>query len=193
MGLDMYLAKKTYVKNWDHMSDDQKHTITITKGGEPTGIDVNRISYIEEHVMYWRKANQIHAWFVETVQKGVDDCGTYYVEVGQLEELLDLCKEVLERADIVEGQPVQNGATLTAKENEWDEDPEWVPNFVEGRALLNGSEIAELLPTASGFFFGGTDYDEWYIRDIEDTLKGLTEILAEDEKGYGEYYYHSSW
>ena len=36
---------------------------------------------------YWRKANQIHKWFVDNVQGGEDDCGAYIVEREQLEDL----------------------------------------------------------------------------------------------------------
>jgi hypothetical protein len=48
----------------------------------------------------------------------------------------------------------------------------------------------ELLPSASGFFFGGTDYDEWYYSGIDNTIEILKEAL-EDENG--EYLYSSSW
>ena len=48
----------------------------------------------------------------------------------------------------------------------------------------------ELLPGASGFFFGGTDYDEWYFNGIDNTIEILKEAL-EDENG--EYLYSSSW
>jgi hypothetical protein len=48
----------------------------------------------------------------------------------------------------------------------------------------------ELLPGASGFFFGGTEYDEWYFNGIDNTIEILKEAL-EDENG--EYLYSSSW
>ena len=58
----------------------------------------------------------------------------------------------------------------------------------------------ELLPTTEGFFFGSTDYDEYYMRDIEYTIEILEEVLSEkvkDENGreyYSSgYYYSSSW
>lgn len=34
-----------------------------------------------------------------------------------------------------------------------------------------------LLPTQEGFFFGGTDYDEWYFDDIKLELEAFEEIL----------------
>lgn len=49
---------------------------------------------IETEIAYWRKANQIHNWFVENVQKDVDDCGYYQVTKKDLETLLNICREV---------------------------------------------------------------------------------------------------
>lgn len=43
------------------------------------------------------------------------------------------------------------------------------------RVLADHSLAGELLPTQSGFFFGSTNYDEWYYHDVEDVLKQLTE------------------
>jgi hypothetical protein len=151
MGLDMYLSKKTYVRQWDHQSPEEKYEVVVTKGGKPVdGIKASRVKYIEEEVGYWRKANQIHRWFVENVQEGKDDCGDYYVGDNQLQELLDVCKKVT--AD---------------------------------------NSLAELLlPSASGFFFGGTNYDEWYFEDVKNTISILEDALQ--SKG-GEIYYSSSW
>lgn len=45
-------------------------------------------------VMYWRKANSIHKWFVDNFQNGVDDCRldlNYSITLKQCEELRDLC------------------------------------------------------------------------------------------------------
>ena len=42
----------------------------------------------ESEVGYWRKANQIHKWFVDNVQGGEDDCSPYPVTRDQLEKLL---------------------------------------------------------------------------------------------------------
>ena len=35
MGLDMYLTRKTYVKQWSHQTPEERFEITITKGGKP--------------------------------------------------------------------------------------------------------------------------------------------------------------
>lgn len=55
----------------------------------------------------------------------------------------------------------------------------------------------ELLPTMSRFFFGSTEYDEWYLKDVADVQNALVDILAYEkgrgEPGSGQYVYVSSW
>jgi hypothetical protein len=111
MGLDMYLQRKTYVKNWDYHKPEEKHKITIKLGGK-TRKDINpdKISHIVEEVGYWRKANQIHAWFVKNVQEGVDNCLNHYVSRKQLQELLNICLKINESPkDAALLLPVCNG------------------------------------------------------------------------------------
>ncbi len=59
--------------------------------------------------------------------------------------------------------------------------------------LADMSKAEELLPTQSGFFFGGTDYDEWYQRDLEYTVERLEKILADPAFQKIDFYYQSSW
>jgi hypothetical protein len=103
MGLDMYLSKKTYVQRWDHHSPDETYNVEVTRGGESVDhIQPSRVTYIEEQVGYWRKANAIHKWFVDNVQDGNDNCSTYYVGIDDLMNLLNLCKEVKDNPEKAE-------------------------------------------------------------------------------------------
>jgi hypothetical protein len=104
-------------------------------------------------VAYWRKANAIHAWFVKNVQEGRDECQESYVSREQLEELVEVCKQVIEKPKL----------------------------------------STELLPPQSGFFFGSTEVDEWYLHDLEHTVKTLQKALAEPAFNKGDFYYQSSW
>ena len=79
--------------------------------------DTNHVyphSDIIQNVGYWRKANQIHRWFVDNVQAGDDDCD-YHEECtkGIIEELLNTCKRVLNSSNPVSEAkrwlPVQEG------------------------------------------------------------------------------------
>lgn len=58
--------------------------------------------------------------------------------------------------------------------------------------LSDHSKAHDVLPTRSGFFFGGTDYDEWYFKGLEQTIEQLEPLLAKEEQNGG-YYYSSSW
>lgn len=184
MGLDMYLYRKTYVKNWDHNPAEKRFEITVKQGGKPfKAINPERINYITEEVGYWRKANAIHRWFVENVQDGKDDCGEYYVSREQLTSLRDLCLRVLEATKLEAGK-VHNGDRST-KEGGWE------PVYEDGGIIADPIKAKELLPTASGFFFGSTDYDQYYVQDIRETSDMLTALLAEPEEG--DFIYRASW
>jgi len=150
MGLDMYLDKRTYVKQWDHIEEEKQYKVEVTRGGEPTNIDPKKVKYIIEEAGYWRKANAIHKWFVDNCQDGVDDCRDAYVGFKELQTLLDLCRIV----------------------------------------IIDKSKAEQLLPSTSGFFFGNTEYDEWYYNDIQNTIEILEKALEDKD---GEYYYSSSW
>lgn len=94
MGLDMFLYKRTYVKNWDFMRPEERHTITVT-GPHAAAIRPDDISYTAREVAYWRKANAVHRWFVHECQNGVDDCRQTYVPYDKLRELLHHCEAIL--------------------------------------------------------------------------------------------------
>jgi hypothetical protein len=180
MGLDMYLTKKIYVgANYEHRN--VTGSISIKVGKEEVPVNLKKVRYIEEEAGYWRKANAIHAWFVGNVQDGNDDCGDYYVSQKKMQELLDLCNLILDTVILVDGQ-IHNG-TCYSKEKGQEE------IYEPGKVVKNVAVLRKLLPTESGFFFGSTDYDEYYIQDIKDTKEILEEALKND----GEFYYHSSW
>ena len=53
MGLDMYLHRKTYVKNWNHSEESEKHEVIVYKGGSVRkDIDPKKVSEITEEVGY---------------------------------------------------------------------------------------------------------------------------------------------
>ena len=188
MGLDMYLTRKKFIgANYEHRKIIG--SIDIKWDGKEIPIDFNKISYIEEAVGYWRKANAIHKWFVDKCQDGVDDCKPYYVSIEDLEELLNVCKEIKEKVVMKKGK-ITKGYRGTEKG--------WEPILEDGDYIENPDICQKLLPTEDGCFFGSTDYDEYYMYDIDNTIKILDEILKEEKelngKGiYSEYYYQSSW
>lgn len=135
-------------------------------------------------VGYWRKANQIHNWFVENVHGGIDDCGTYEVTEAQLVNLLNTCKEVKANSKLVNGK-VQNGERATANG--------WEPIMEDGQYIEDPTVAEELLPTTSGFFFGSEGYDQWYMADIDYTIETLTKVLEETDFETEMVTYSASW
>lgn len=58
--------------------------------------------------------------------------------------------------------------------------------------LKDKDRAEELLPAQSGFFFGSVDYDEWYYKNLEDTIPVLQKILKDASEDW-EFEYKASW
>ena len=66
-----------------------------------------------------------------------------------------------------------------------------VCNFVT-KNKKDVAAIMEKLPPQSGFFFGGTEVDEYYFEDIKETKKIIKAALKLDDSEWS-LYYQSSW
>lgn len=147
MGLDMYLNAKRHL--WS-----AEDSLVERLSNEFPELDGAKIRSVTAEVGYWRKANAIHKWFVDNVQEGTDDCGSYEVSTAKLKELLDVINEV----------------------------------------LANKKKAHKLLPCTTGFFFGNTDYDQYYFEDLTYTKNLIEKLISDEEKMRGWYLeYHSSW
>lgn len=51
----------------------------------------------------------------------------------------------------------------------------------------------DLLPPQGGFFFGSTDIDEYYWKDLEETHEVLTKILSNPKFEGWDFEYQASW
>ncbi len=91
MGLDMYLTGERYL--WEHNTIDRSLGDNISQLlGLPADSLVKCVSI---EAGYWRKADQIHKWFVDNVQNGKDECQKEFVSREKLKELGDLCAQVI--------------------------------------------------------------------------------------------------
>lgn len=108
MGLDMYLSAKKYLQ-------DDAVKVDVEGAGDM------KLTHLTYEAMYWRKANAIHAWFVENVQDGEDNCQEYYVSRENLEALMELCGEVIANPDnAAELLPPESGFFFGAAEvDDW--------------------------------------------------------------------------
>lgn len=176
MGLDMYLyrtkrvkglSEKDYVEienSLPYDGYDKEEGLGPLNPGIPFAAFLNEsvksrgsesfqwLSIFEE-VGYWRKANQIHAWFVERCQDGVDECQLTEVTKEQPSLLVSSCRMVLDNPDLGES----------------------------------------MLPTQSGFFFGGTEYDKHYIKGLKNTIEIIEKVIETTDFETQIVFYQSSW
>jgi hypothetical protein len=181
MGLDMYLSKKTYVKQWAHNKPSEQYHVTVKKGTKKFDkIKPERVSYVVEEVGYWRKFNALHEWFVQNCQDGEDNCQESYVDRSKLEELVKTLKEV---KNILETSPKKKTQVKTGYSNGKEV-------FGEIEVIEDTEKLDDLFPTSSGFFFGGTEYDDYYEEQVNKTIEMVESLLQEES---GDFYYQSSW
>lgn len=142
----------------------------------------------ENEVAYWRKANMVHKYLCDNgicIEENIE----YIIPVDVLRNLLEICKEIKEKAVMVDGMVYMGTKYEKGKS---------IRMMREGKVIENKEEIADMLPTQEGFFFGGYDYDEFYMAYIEETIQKLENILKDfDEEEYSEETYEikylASW
>jgi hypothetical protein len=120
---------------------------------------------IFEQVGYLRKANAIHHFFVQECQNGVDECQLSIVKKTHLKDLLKRCKRAMSLKDI----------------------------YLNDGIIKDGEGIETFLPTQGGFFFGGTEFNEWYFNDVEETIDLITKVLKETDFDKQVIFYRASW
>jgi hypothetical protein len=189
MGLDMYLYKKSYVKNWDHMKNENKHKVTVKMGGKNRpDIKSERITYIVEEVAYWRKFNALHGWIVKNCADGVDECQEIHLGVEEIEQLLSTLKKV---SGIIKVSKKKKKNVVVGWNAEGD--------IMEEIDVFDcDKKIVSLLAPTEGFFFGSTDIDNYFKEDVEDSIKIFEGVMDEINKNkengiYFDYYYQASW
>ena len=141
----LYKVSKEDTKDWDN---EKLNTPGIFDNIDP------------EEVMYWRKANAIHNFFVNEVQGGKDDGGIYFVSIDNFKELKGKLENIIKAYEL----------------------------------KCDMQEVGEdVLPTQGGFFFGGVDYDDYYIDMAELTLELIYELLDNEETMENSRFIYNAW
>jgi len=170
MGLDMSLyAYRSMVFENDSIFDEIKKFITIPFPNAT-------LNNIQVEVMYWRKANAIHNWFVKNCTNGVEWCYPTQVFITQLVKLKDICKEVLDHSELVPAKIIDSYTYQLSSSGVLVENA----NMIDGYVILDPTFARKHLPTVDGFFFGSTDYNQWYYENVKYTYDGLNTILSID-------------
>jgi hypothetical protein len=170
MGLDQYLYAEISLPDYERLRPECKTPRTRIQGDlrikiiQGLGLDkllatnnglmgvfeLPALIKVRTQVAYWRKCNQIHAFF--TREEELENCAEMSIDRDELEELQKRIAQV--KAD--------------------------------------HSLAEELLPSQSGFFFGSTDYDEGYFKDLERTEEVLKRLLAHEDEDIS-YTYTANW
>ncbi len=189
MGLDMSLYRVKKMKNRtleeilelnEKMYEDEltgKELVEI----EPYVIKNDYGNTLLDEVMYWRKVNAIHRWFVDNVQGGKDDCHNYPITEKDIEILLDTVTTVY--------NSLKDKERVTQIFKDYDNKP-----YEDKCYMPQDLTVAkELLPTQEGFFFGGTNYNEYYFDMIVETMDKCREIIDTFDFENNYLFYNSSW
>lgn len=187
MGPDQYLEARTCnvggyagVRKASYGNSEEVRTydaIMEACGLTDTELEVRSID-LSFSVGYWRKANAVHQWFVRNVQNNEDDCEAHYVSNEDLLKLLAVCKNILSTVD--KGEP--------EVEESYGYISESFPDLTLDTELADST-----LPTQSGFFFGGTAYDEYYVEDLERTVDIIEKLQKSKFWDNFNFYYRASW
>lgn len=59
--------------------------------------------------------------------------------------------------------------------------------------LKREADPEETLPTENGFFFGSTEYDEWYYDNLKKTVSEIRQAFLDFPEDQWEFQYQSSW
>ena len=94
MGLDAYLMVRKYVSNRQEGTKRKVSVILDTLG--LAHLPKVPFLYCEIAIAYWRKANQIHAYFESLAGCQIPPNGSVELSSENLEDLLDKCEQALE-------------------------------------------------------------------------------------------------
>lgn len=146
------------------------------------GLDME-IRYNGEETIYMRKVNCVRKWCAENLEN-FEDNGLTNFPKEKFRELIGTMRKTIIESGLsnIYGyyQCIQDG---------WFEDNDW-DLYKEVKAFLDVPENREklvevasrLFPTSSGFFFGGTEYNEWYVADLITYCHRFTEFYEELDK-----------
>ena len=194
MGLDMYLSAKKFVSGYEYQGKEatKPYRDLMTHLGIEGSKDAPSAE-VSVNIGYWRKANAIHGWFVRELADGVDECQPINAPREKLEELRKLCIEALAKKPALVA-PSNTGKTIEFSSEEVEDVHQVIMDAFaaeqHSKEFNDPNDNDPLRPT-QGFFFGGSEKDEWYYQDLVETVSILNEALALDKEWRFEY--QASW
>ena len=161
MGLDMYLTGKRYMATWIDEADAERQTAIQTLFPELADMQTQFEGSVVKEI-------RIEAGYWRKAN-AIHDWFVKNVQDGK-----DECQpHYVSREQLAELKTLCERA-IAARGRDFEEET---------------SE--DILPTANGFFFGGTDYDDWYYDNLAQTIEIADRCLALPNAW--DFEYCSSW
>ena len=154
-----------------------------------------RNTYNERYFTFVEKARSIiclndndFIWMIYPYTKGVLDLPELEELVKkQVDDYYEPCDAYFRKVNFLFAY-YQNKGKM---QNEWYAltDTDDIDDIIDRcEQVLKDHSLAEtLLPTQAGFFFGGTDYNDWYFSDVKDCLRQMKKyrkLLKDGVTGY---------
>ena len=166
MGLDMYLSVRKYVSQYDWTTAKDRE---LKSSDEYKKLVKN--SGLSRYVDLEKRAGGASVEAVAVYWRKANAIHQWFVD--NCADGVDDCRPVYVSTDHLK--------ELLARINE---------------ALATPTDVDEILPTTSGFFFGSTEYDDFYWEDLKHTkteIEKLLKLSEEDEEHLISFIYQASW
>ena len=173
MGLDMNLYRRVRLDNNLELTGRRGKAVEDVVLNGQRDKNVGRATHYEltTAVCYWRKFNALHKYFADNFGGDEDNCVDMYLEIDDIRKLLMTLRDL-------------------RKQIKQDKDGN----------VINTDICKEMLPTQDGFFFGDTEYDKYYVMDIDDTIEMLSGVIEDhakmveaDVNEYDISYFYRAW
>jgi len=170
MGLDMYLYAKEYISGKNYLTTPEKGFHSVPN---PRFDIVARAFDLTANDLE-PEMPSAYIQFKVLQWRKANAIHEWFVQNVQDGE--DNCREYYVSREQLEELLATLGHMLKAKQDGADE-----------------STFEDILPTQSGFFFGSTEYDEYYWETIEYTYEAINALLNNHKFDDFDFEYSSSW
>ena len=148
-----------------------------------------------EDMGYFRKVNCLLPFFGYE-----DDCSIHPIEKCQIEDLVSIAKKLLEVYDTISyqlhlQQIEVNYYKEIYRDNQEMCDERCKPFLQKMDEIWKPFESVaqEMLPTTTGFFFGSTQYRDYYVADLKDIVEIFTKVLDTTDFDIDQIFMYCWW
>ena len=165
--------------------------------------DIKTLNDICKRIVKESKLADDWVYYGNSTSRRVSKGGT--VELAEKKDLRFVRVGGVAPSDIKVGDYIWGSETSADKVESIDEDEDTFlfrcGSECVAKVITNPELAKELLPTQAGFFFGDTEYSEYYIYDLKEYIRQADEIISdyENEIANGtdkydlDYTYQASW